>query len=92
MAGKRRHGKIGDYWISQRPNSPVYCRTWFDPVSRQTRRASLCTTDPRQAEIELAKWITLNADFNRERSVTVPLEAVLVRYWERHGRQGAHGG
>jgi integrase len=50
------------------------------------RRASLGTTDPRQAEIELAKWITLNGDLNHERPAEVPLEAVLVRYWERHAR------
>jgi integrase len=86
---KQRPGQIGDYWISLRPNSPIYCRTWFDPISRQTRRASLGTTDLHEAEIELARWITVNGRLHQERPADVPLETVLVRYWERHGRKVA---
>ena len=27
-------GQIGNIWLSQRPNSPVWCRTWFDRLNR----------------------------------------------------------
>ena len=42
-----RPGAIGGYWLSRRPNSDQWCRTWFDRNTRQTSRASLGVT-PRE--------------------------------------------
>lgn len=80
-------GQIGDFWLSQRPNSPVWCRTWFDPATRQTRRASLGTTDLREAQLKLAEWITCHQILRSEAPENVPLETVLVRYYEGHGKR-----
>lgn len=44
---------IGDFWLSQNRHG-VWCRTWFDPVGRQTRRVSLGTKVWEQAAALLA--------------------------------------
>ena len=79
-------GQISDYWLSQRPNSPVWCRTWFDPATRQTCRASLGTSDFREAQLALAAWVTLNAAMRRELPSEVALDACLLRYWEHQAK------
>ncbi len=84
--GKQREGSLGDYWLSRRPNSPVWCRTWFDPATRQTRRASLGTGDFEQAKLALAEWVTLHGRRERELLEDVPLADVFVRYMEQHGK------
>ena len=82
-----RIGQIGDYWLSKRPNSPVWCLTWYE--SRQTRRASLGTTDLREAELKLAEWVTKNQHFQDERPEDMPLETALVRYFDKQAKGSA---
>lgn len=79
-------GQIGDYWLSQRPNSDAWCRTWYDPGTHQTRRASLGTDDLQQAQLALAQWVTVNRVMRQEPAAEVLLEDCLVRYWEQEGR------
>ena len=86
---KQRFGQIGGFWLSQRPNSPVWCRTWFDPNTRQTRRASLGTTDVREAELKLAEWVTKNQQMVDANPQGVPLETVLVRFYEFQAKDQA---
>jgi hypothetical protein len=56
----RHPGAIAGFWLSIRPGSAMWCRTWFDATTRQTRRASLGTDDVEAAGRELAGWITKN--------------------------------
>lgn len=85
--GNAQHlGQIGSYWLSQRGNSPAWCRTWFDPDTRQTRRASLGTTDFPDAQLRLAEWVTQNQTLQFERPENVALETILVRYYEGHAK------
>ena len=79
--------QIGDYWLSKRPGSEAWHRTWFDRESRQTRRASLGTDDLRQAQVELARWVTLHQAPKRQ--TDLPLAQVLLRYYEHHGKHVA---
>jgi len=79
-------GRIGSFWLSKRPNSPFWCRTWYDGRSGQTRRESLGTTDFEQAHLALAEWVTLNGRRDREQPRDVPLGDVFVRYMHQHGR------
>lgn len=79
-------GQIGSFWLSLRGNSPVWCRTWFDPATRQTRRASLGTADFSNAQLRLAEWVTQNQTLRFEQPENVPLETVLVRYYEGHAK------
>jgi integrase len=45
MRKRQQPGRIGEYWLSKRPNSPFWCRTWFDPAKRQTRRESFAVLE-----------------------------------------------
>lgn len=78
--------QIGAYWLSQRPNSAAWCRTWLDAGNRQTRRASLGTDDVEQAKLALAEWVTLHGRRDREHPKDVPLGDVFVRYMRQHGK------
>ncbi len=80
-------GQIGDYWLSKRPNSPVWCRTWFDAKTRQTRRASLGTADFREAQLALAEWVVSNHTIRHQHPENVPLETVLVRFYENQAKE-----
>ena len=84
--GERRLGQIGAYWLSRRGNSAAWCRTWFDPTTRQTCRASLGTEDLDEAKLALAAWITANAKLERTQPQDAPLETYLVRYLEQHAK------
>ncbi len=81
-----RPGQIGDYWLSRRPNSPYWCRTWFDPNTRQTCRASLGTNDIAAAGLALAQWVSTNVGTDRAAPRDVTLGRTFGRYYERHGR------
>ena len=65
---------------------PVWCATWFDPATRQTRRASLGTTDFREAEIALADYVVQHAKPKDAKPEDTPLETVLLRYWNDHAK------
>ncbi len=78
--------QLGPYWLSQRPNSPQWCRTWFDTDTRQTRRASLGTDDLEAAKEALAAWFTLNGRRDREEPRSVVLATVCARYQDKQGQ------
>jgi integrase len=81
---KDRLGEIGGFWLSKRRNSPIWCRTWFDPATRQTCRASLGTENLDEAKLALAGWIAANGRMAGQRAEAVALETVLVRYFQQH--------
>jgi len=83
---QQHQGQLAGYWISKRPNSAQWCRTWFDPDSRQTRRASLGTDDLAAAEIALAEWITRNVATQRAEPCDVTVARVFTRYHQQHGQ------
>ncbi len=87
-----RPGQVGDYWLSKRPNSPVWCRTWFDVASRQTSRASLGTDDLAAARLALARWVTLHGDRAAQQPRDVLMGDVFARYMEKHGKHTAGAG
>jgi integrase len=74
--------QIGRYWLSQRPNSPAWCRTWFE--ARQTRRASLGTESYEAAKKKLADWYVKHGDLPQLERDQVTLDALMVRYYEHH--------
>jgi integrase len=86
-----RPGRVGRYWLSRRPGSDAWCRTWFDAVTRQTRRSSLGTDDVRAAERALLEWVTFNEVIGRhDRQPQRLLFATLaLRYWQHHGQHVA---
>ena len=92
MRRSDRPGQVGDFWLSQRPNSPVWCRTWFDAASRQTCRASLGTDDLAAARVALARWVTLHGHRAAQQPREVLILDVFARYMEKHGRHTAGAG
>ena len=87
-----RPGQVGDFWLSQRPNSPVWCRTWFDAASRQTCRASLGTDDLATARVALARWVTLHGHRAAQPPRDVLILDVFARYMEKHGQHTVGAG
>ena len=83
---RRRKHQPGEYWLCQRPDSPVWYRTWYDRATGQRKRASLGTDDFEEAQIRLAEWVTGNAKLKDEQPEDVPLEQLLARYYQQHGQ------
>jgi len=83
MRGKFR---IGKWFLDKRPNSPNWCLCWFDAATRQTRRTSLGTADFQVAKVRLAEHVTKHETLNHVDPADVPLETILIRYWEEHGK------
>ena len=79
--------RIGKWFLDKRPNSPNWCMCWFDPETRQTRRSSLGTKDFQVAKIRLAEHVTKHETLKNVDPGGVPLEAILIRYWEEHGNK-----
>ena len=83
-----RDFQVGDYWLSQRRGSPAWCRTWFEPTTRQTKRVSLGTADFDEAKERLTDWFVEQ----KTKAVAPPpgaepcLAEVLMRYYEQHAK------
>lgn len=83
-------GQIGDYWLSRRSNSPVWCRTWYDNQAHQTKRVSTRETDFRKAQASLAEWVGLNRiEFDSRDPKNVALHDVFVWYYESYAKNKA---
>lgn len=83
---RERSNSLAGFWLSKRPNSPQWCRTWFDPATRQTRRSSLGTEDLAAAERALAQWIAANVAADRAEPKNLTLARAFIRYQERHAQ------
>jgi integrase len=81
---ERQQSRIKDFWLSKRPNSDAWCITWFDPRTRQTRRASTGEVGLLEAELKLAEHVASHARMDRQPATRTPLETVLVRYFKQH--------
>jgi hypothetical protein len=88
----KKRFQLGEYWLSQRPNSTQCCRTWFDRQKHQTRRASLSTDDFESAKVALAAWFTLHGSRDREEPRSVVLATVCARYQEKQGQHVGSAG
>jgi len=83
---EQREYRCGDYWLSQYAKSPAWQRTWYDAATRQTKRASLGTTDFEQAKVALLDWVMANRQPQQEKPQEVLIADVLARYYEQHGK------
>jgi len=82
-----RPAQLAGFWLSKRAGSAMWCRTWFDAASRQTRRASLGTGDFRDAERALAEFVAREVPNDRANPGDVALARVFLRYEEEHIRR-----
>ena len=83
---KERDFQLGDYWLSKQSRSDAWCRTWFDPKSRQTKRVSLRTADFEEAKQLLTDWFVLRHTKQEEKPEEVVLAEVFARFFEHHGK------
>lgn len=83
--------QLGEFWLSQRDNSPVWCITWFDTKSRQTRRLSTSCRDFEQAKVALAAHFVAHATLANESPEDVPIAIVLGQYYEQHAKNTKSG-
>src|SRR6185437_12654403 len=81
-----KRGQVGDYWLSRRPNSPAWCRTWLDARAGQVRRASLETNNFEEAKSRLAAWFIANHRPKDAAPSDTLLSAILTGYYDRHAR------
>lgn len=81
---QERLGQIGDFWLSKRPGSNQWCRTWFDADTRQTRRASVGTDDLQAAKLILWEWFAKHGRVGKQEAHETSLEMVFVRYYQQH--------
>lgn len=84
---QERLGQIGEFWISKRPGSEQWCRTWYDAGTRQTRRTSLGTDDVQAAKVRLWEWFSRHGKVSKQDAQETPMETVLVRYYQQHARK-----
>lgn len=83
---KERDFQLGDYWLSKQSRSDAWCRTWFDPKARQTKRVSLRTSDFEQAKQILTDWFVLQHSKPKEEAIEKSLAEVFARFYEQHGK------
>ncbi len=74
-----RAGQVGPYWLSKRPGSDNWYRTWFDTAARQTRRVSLGTDDFEQAQDALIQWFVENRKIVEQSPGQITVAELLVR-------------
>jgi len=83
----KRAFQIGDYWLDRRPNSPAWCRCWYDSKARQVRWQSLKTPNLQAATEELVDWYHRHVHRQESLPQEVPVVEVLWRYYEEHAKE-----
>jgi integrase len=81
--------RLGEFWLSQRPRSPFWHLTWFDPETRQTIRRSTGLRDLPEAEQLLAEHYLKSRRLDSEQPASVPIGLILDRFLEDHSSDPA---
>ena len=94
MPKRKRPAQFGIYYLSQRRNSPYWCRTWFDSITRQTKRESLGTEDLEEATDLLKSWFIKYGDRPLQQAEKLTIAEAALRYYAQHGQhlKGAGAG
>jgi integrase len=77
----------GLYWLSKRPRSDYWHRTWFDVRERQTKRTTLRTEVFQSAHEALIEWWVENRRIVDAKPETVSIAEVLIRYYDQHAQK-----
>ncbi len=86
MPRKSRPAQFGKYYLSKRRNSPFWCRTWFDPVTRQTRRESLGTENLEEATDLLESWFIKYGQQPLRAAENLTIAEIAMRYYAQHAQ------
>ena len=85
-SNENREFQVGDYWLSKQARSGVWCRTWYDSRTRQTRRASLRESDFELAKQKLTDWFVLQHTKPKQEVTEATIAAIFARFYEHHGQ------
>jgi len=80
----KRVYQLGEFWLAKRPGRDVWHRCWLDTAQRQTRYASLQTTDLSEAKKKLDLWFAGNLSGCTLKEQP-KLLAILQSYYLEHG-------
>ncbi|MEO0422627.1 MAG: tyrosine-type recombinase/integrase [Pseudomonadota bacterium] len=84
----RKHDEL--YWLTRNRHG-VYCATWYDEDTRQTRQRSLGTTDLRAAQAELIQFQATHYRPRDAEPEDVELTQIWLWYWDEHGSKRPTG-
>src|SRR5690606_19870873 len=87
MSAEKSRWSYGGFYLSQRHNSPNWHRCWFDPVSKQTRAATLNTSEFEEAQRRLIAFVHEHGKIDTNSAQELRLWEVMQRYefqWARH--------
>lgn len=84
--------RIGKHFLGKRPNSDAWCACWYEPHTRQTKRASLGTAVFQEAQIRLAAFVTQNAHRRNEPARDTTIASVFMRYYSQHSQSTRSSG
>lgn len=84
--------RIGKHFLGKRPNSDAWCACWYDPYTKQTKRASLGTAVFQEAQIRLAAFVTQNAHRRNEPARDTTIASVFMRYYSQHSQSTRSSG
>jgi integrase len=77
---------LGEYWLENVKGSPNIYIAWYDERTRQVRRRTTRTNVLQEAEVELARFVSVNSEMRQVDTDEVFLSQILIRYYEQHAR------
>ena len=86
MSPESNRWAYGGFYLAKRHNSPNWHRCWFDPKSKQTRAASLGTSDLEEAKRLLIAYVHEHGKIDTDRADELRLWEILQRYSYQHVR------
>ena len=87
----KRDFQIGDYWLSQRKDSPVYYANVYSEKTQSVRRFSLRT---KEFELAKEKLLALYLKENKPKKVEgsqITMAEILFEYYEGHAKKARSG-
>jgi len=76
--------QVGDYWLSKQARSDFWCRSYFDPSTRQTKRFSLREKNFERAQKLLIDWFVANQTISKADPEQITLAEIFAPFYEKH--------
>jgi len=87
----KRDFQIGDYWISQRKDSPVYYANIYNETTKSVRRFSLRTEELSVAKEKLLALYLKETQPEKLEGERITMVEVLFEYYEGHANKVKSG-
>jgi len=87
----QREFQIGEYWLTQRGDTPVYYANNYDQKTKTVRRISLHTKELSVAKEKLLALYLKETNPDREASNNITMSQILYEYYEGHAKKVRSG-